>query len=109
MAERTIVGVDFSGGKADTTVENTWVTKGCFSGNVLTIDKCYPISRTELKQLLLKLPNDTVAALDFPFGVPQKLFPSFTPAKSTMKNVWNEISKHTDAEEFDAFVRATEV
>ena len=103
MAERTIVGVDFSGGGDDAATGNTWVTKGCFGGNVLTIDKCYPIGRTELKQLLLELPNDAVAALDFPFGVAQKLFPSFTPGKSTMKDVWNEISKQTDAKEFDVF------
>ena len=72
MAERTVVGVDFSGAKDDAHKGNTWATEGRVDGKVLTIDKCYAISRDELTVLLKDLPDGSVAAMDFPFGIPQE-------------------------------------
>ena len=70
MAERTVVGVDFSGAGEDTDVGKTWVTKGRFDGEVLTIYDCDDISRADLEKLLSKLSYGEVAAMDFPFSVP---------------------------------------
>ena len=93
MAERRIVGVDFSGGGKDGAIGNTWVTKGRFDGKTLTTLECRPISRTELKKLLCALPKGSVAALDFPFGVAGQLFPDLVPGCSTMKDVWDRVSE----------------
>jgi hypothetical protein len=70
MAPRRIIGVDFSGEDGDDKVGKTWVTKGLFDGDKLTIEDCHPISRNDLKKLLMKLPDCAVAAMDFPFSVP---------------------------------------
>lgn len=70
MAERTAVGVDFSGAGEDTDRGKTWVTEGRFDGDVLTIDGCRAISRVDLGNLLSELPRCAVAAMDFPFSVP---------------------------------------
>jgi hypothetical protein len=93
MPERKIAGVDFSGGGDDASIGNAWVTKGRFDGKALTIDECRPISRTELQKLLCALPKGSVAALDFPFGVASQLFPDLVPGCSTMKDVWDRVSK----------------
>ena len=95
MAERTIMGVDFSGGGKDTAVGNTWVTKGRFDGNTLTIHPSYPtpISRTKLRGLLCALPKGSVAALDFPFGVAREVFPDLKLGQSMMKEVWDRVSE----------------
>ena len=71
MADRTIVGVDFSGAQAE---GKTWVTKGRFDGKKLTIKEGYPrpMSRTRLEKLLKELPDCSVATMDFPFGVPRE-------------------------------------
>ena len=99
MAERTIVGVDFSGGDDDDKVGKTWVTKGYSDGGKLTICDCYPISRNDLEKLLMNLPSSAVAAMDFPFGVPQ----SFAKAEfgftgTLMHDMWELVSNKLNDE-----------
>ena len=69
MAERTIVGVDFSGRESDT---HTWATKALLDTEEQSVIllSCKPTPRDELTALLGGLPDDGVAALDFPFSVP---------------------------------------
>ena len=68
MAERTIVGVDFSGAQADNA---TGITAATLSGNELNIQNCGTIKRDDLTKSLKVLRNDSVVGLDFPFGVPK--------------------------------------
>ena len=78
MAERTIVGVDFSGAGKDTDVGNTWITTGFIETEdtdelkrgMAILQLCEPVSREKLAEKLKALPSDAVAALDFPFSVP---------------------------------------
>ena len=46
----TILGVDFSGAKAD---KNTWVTQGVLSGGALTIGSCDSTPRADRKSTRL--------------------------------------------------------
>ena len=78
MAERTIVGVDFSGAGDETDVGKTWVTIGSLDPEAssdsdkgsLVLLSCKSVSRKQLTEILKSLPCDAVAALDFPFSVP---------------------------------------
>ena len=83
--ETTILGVDYSGALAD---KNTWATKGVLRGNVLTLESCEPIPRAELTAKLASLPADAVAALDFPFSVPQVFAERWLPGAKTMPDLW---------------------
>ncbi len=83
--ETTILGVDYSGAKAD---KNTWVTQGVFSGGALTLRSCEPTPRAELADLLASLPPDAVAALDFPFSVPKEFAGRWLPGARTMPELW---------------------
>ena len=69
MAERMVLGVDFSGGGKD---KDTWATRACLGTEKqsLILLSCKPITRKNLTEELKELPNDAVAALDFPFSVP---------------------------------------
>ncbi len=98
MAEQRIIGVDFSGAGEDYQVGNTWVTEGRFDGDTtLTIDNCRPISRDELSDLLMNLPSNAVAAMDFPFGVPQDFAKAeFGFTGTLMPEMWHIISKKLD-------------
>ena len=94
MAERRIIGVDFSGGGEDNEVGNTWVTEGHFVGaTTLRIDNCRAISRDDLTNLLMGLPPSAIVAMDFPFGVPH-LFAAheFGFAGNFMHEMWEIIS-----------------
>lgn len=92
MAGQTVVGVDFSGAGNDATPGNTWVTKGRFDGQILTIDNCRNISRVELKTLLKDLPDDSVAAMDFPFGIPREFIQYLGIDATTMPDVWTGVT-----------------
>lgn len=92
MAERTVVGVDFSGAKDDAHKGNTWVTEGRVDGKVLTIDDCRAISRNGLKTLLADLPRNSVAAMDFPFGIPREFIQHLGIDATTMPDVWNNVT-----------------
>lgn len=69
MAERAIMGVDFSGGAGDA---HTWGAGGRLdtATQSLTLLSCQPVTRNELAERLRDLDADGVAALDFPFSVP---------------------------------------
>ena len=95
--EITILGVDYSGAKAD---KNTWVTQGVLRGGVLTLKSCEPTPRAELAKLLASLPSDAVAALDFPFSVPKEFAGCWLPEAQTMPELWQAAA----AMEFQEFL-----
>ena len=84
-----IAGVDFSGAKTD---DRTWVTAGALEGQVLTLSDCRPVGRDELSQLLLAMPAGSVAALDFPFSVPENFARFWLPSAATMPDLWARAS-----------------
>ena len=102
--EITIVGVDFSGAKAD---KNTWVTQGVLTGGALAIDSCQAMPRAELANLLESLPGSAVAALDFPFSVPREFAAQWLPEVAAMPEIW-EAAAGMEFEDFlslrDGFV-----
>ena len=91
-----IIGVDFSGRETNNT---TWVTEAVLEGNCLKIESCCrpskngPESRRKLKCLLRKLPDDSVAAMDFPFSVPQPFAERLVAGASTMPDLWEAVAK----------------
>jgi hypothetical protein len=86
VADRTnILGVDFSGAKAD---KNTWVTQGTLHDGVLEIESCRPTPRAELAALLGSAPKNTIAALDFPFSVPRQFANHWLPEAESMPQLW---------------------
>ena len=100
MAERTIVGVDFSGAGEDSNVGNTWVAKGILEtegsfeserGSLILLS-CKPVSREELTQLLKSLPSDAVAALDFPFSVPVAFSALLGHPNGEMPSLWQSVA-----------------
>ena len=94
--ETIILGVDFSGAKAD---QNTWVTQGTLSGGVLTLESCKPTPRAGLADLLASLPGTAVAALDFPFSVPEVFARRWLPGAEAMPELW-EAAAAMEFEEF---------
>ena len=84
-SEISILGVDFSGAKAD---KNTWVTQGVLRDGVLTITSCQPLPRAGLADLLASLPGTAVAALDFPFSVPEIFAGRWRPEAQAMPELW---------------------
>ena len=100
MAERMVLGVDFSGAGEDTSIGKTWVTQGLFDGATLKFDGCRHVSRDELRALLKCLPSDSVAAMDFPFGVPMDFAMHWTgSAGLDMISLW-EKAAGTDFPDF---------
>lgn len=103
MAERTIVGVDFSGAKSDNA---TWVTQASFDQGGLRLLSCQPMQRAELTGLLCSLPGNTFAALDFPYSVPVEFARIWCPRADSMPALW-EAASSMEFEEFlalrDAF------
>ncbi len=85
----TIIGVDFSGAKADS---STWVAKGELDEDGLRLCSCQPVTRAELTALLVSLPGDAVAALDFPFSVPQGFAEFWQPEAAVMPTLWETAS-----------------
>jgi len=88
--ETIILGVDYSGAKAD---KNTWVTRGTFSnetdaGETLVIESCTATRRADLAALLAAAPGNTVAALDFPFSVPREFACWWHAAAKSMPDLW---------------------
>jgi hypothetical protein len=80
-----IVGVDFSGARSD---DRTWVARGRLDGPSLVLRPCEPVRRAELERLLLSLPGDSVAALDFPFSVPLEFAQFWRPEAIAMPDLW---------------------
>ena len=90
MAERTIVGVDFSGAQGD---KNTWITEGKLNGDNLKINFACSIKRNDLTEHLKNLKGDTVAALDFPFGIPIAFAEELCPSRLEMPDLWKAVSQ----------------
>ena len=113
MAERTIVGVDFSGARQD---KNTWMTKGFLEtedscelkrGSLMLLS-CESISREKLTEQLKELPGDAVAALDFPFSVPIAFSEYLGYPNSDMPDLWQAAATMEQAEfiaQRDEFVK----
>ena len=87
----TIIGIDFSGAKSD---RNTWVAHGQMtSDGALEFDGANMIRRKDVVNLLMAVSTPTIAAIDFPFGLPRE-FADFLNAGSdlnTMPDVWRII------------------
>ena len=100
MAERTIVGVDFSGAGEDTDVGKTWMTEGVIETEetdelkrgMTILESCHPVSRQELTEKLQALPSDAVVALDFPFSVPIAFAEYLGHHGSEMPELWQSIA-----------------
>ncbi len=95
--ETTILGVDFSGAKAD---KNTWVTRGVLNDGALMLDSCQSMPRVDLAKLLASAPGGAIAALDFPFSVPKDFAGRWLPDAETMPDIWQAAA----AMEFDDFM-----
>lgn len=80
-----IAGVDFSGARSD---DRTWVAQGHLDGGSLVLRSCRPVRRSELEEILLALPGEAVAALDFPFSVPQEFARFWRPEAIAMPDLW---------------------
>ena len=80
-----VFGVDFSGARAD---KNTWLTRGVLRGGALELESCAPVKRAELTSLLASTPAPVVAALDFPFSVPEVFARYWLPGAQTMPHLW---------------------
>ncbi len=103
-----IIGVDFSGAGSDDHKGKTWVTEGWFDGITLTIRNCRAISRNGLVDLLTlnQLPNDTVVAMDFPFGVSRELARRLRPGALTLPSVWGGAEEMGDLGIFRALCKS---
>ncbi len=82
-----IVGVDFSGARSDSA---TWVTQARLEEGSLHLLSAQPMRRAELADLLVSLPGETVAALDFPYSVPQHFAKFWVPGAAEMPELWRE-------------------
>ena len=94
-----IIGVDFSGARAD---KNTWVAQGRLDATgSLMLESAWSIRREDLYHLLADIPAPAVAALDFPFGVPAQFAAFLSPRRppSDMPGLWEVIASIT-ADEF---------
>ena len=83
----TIVGVDFSGAATDL---NTWFAQGRLDDGNLVLDRVQPIRREDLYNLMLGLTAPAVAAMDFPFGLPEEFLPHIgvTDDYQTIDEIW---------------------
>ena len=83
----TIIGVDFSGAAAD---RNTWYVQGSLEDGTLLLETVQPIRREDLYILMLKLRPPAVAAMDFPFGLPEAFLSdiSIGDEYQTMADIW---------------------
>lgn len=95
----TIIGVDFSGAGEGSIVGKTWFTKGRLDGDALSIDDCDSVSRDRLEELLRTLPDEAVAAIDFPFSVPLAFAEQLGYVQGEMPALWDTL-KETELDEF---------
>ena len=92
-----ILGVDFSGAKAD---NNTWVTEAVLEATSLNLEDVRQVTRLELTEILSACSGPTVAALDFPFAPPRSFADFWVPGCRTMPELWLAAS----ALEYDDFL-----
>ena len=105
MAERTVLGVDFSGAE---TSNATWVAYASLGDDgVLNVQSCESMgyhrqdAHEQLERRIWKLPYDAVAAMDFPFGVPQEfLTDEFAPNATMMPHVWEAVPAQDELPKF---------
>ena len=85
-----VMGVDFSGAD-EKRGSNTWITQGQLENDKLSIECCRPTTRAELENILKDkdLPDNTVAAMDFPFSVPKAFADYWKPGSKTMPDLWS--------------------
>ena len=93
-----MVGVDFSGARADNA---TWVTQALLDEDGLRLLSSEPMRRADLADLLCSLPTETVAALDFPYSVPQQFAEYWVPDATDMPQLWRAAAEM----EFSDFLR----
>lgn len=104
MAERTIVGVDFSGQVRGNT---TWATEAVLRDNTLDVKLCCRPSGNrdrayeKLEELLHELRDDAVVALDFPFSLPRDFAMEVAPNAYRMPDVWEAVANITEYNQFD--------
>lgn len=87
-----IIGVDFSGAKSD---RNTWVATAVLDSATLRLDSSRSVSRDELAVLLRETAGPTVAALDFPFSVPESFARFWQPQADAMPDLWEAAAAMT--------------
>ena len=94
-----IVGVDFSGAAPD---RDTWFAHGHLDDGNLALERVQPIRREDLYSLMLRLPVPAVAAMDFPFGLPQEFLPHIgvTDDYKTIDEIWT-ILAYTDRQDLE--------
>ena len=80
-----ILGVDFSGAKAE---RNTWLTQGRLEGRILTLENCRSVRRHDLTEILSACSGKAIAALDFPFATPKPFADFWTPGSRAMPDLW---------------------
>ena len=86
MAVTQILGVDFSGARAD---NNTWLTLATLDGISLSLQEVRRVTRRELTESLAYCSVATVAALDFPFAPPASFAEFWSPGCQTMPDLWS--------------------
>ena len=95
MAATKIIGVDFSGAETN---NSTWITQASLDGNCLRVCRCWrpnrqrDVAHQQLFELLVGLPNSAVAAMDFPFSVPQSFARELADGATAMCDVWNAVA-----------------
>jgi len=89
FGDRPIIGVDFSGARSDSA---TWVAQGWLRSDRLELESCAAMARSELADLLVSSPASAVAALDFPFSVPQRFAAAWQPGAVAMPELWQAAS-----------------
>ena len=87
----TIIGIDYSGAKSD---RNTWVAQGRLTADgALVFEGANMIRRKDVVNLMIAVSTPTVAAIDFPFCVPQEFaeFLNTGDDLKSMPDVWRII------------------
>lgn len=87
-----IIGVDFSGAKSD---RNTWVSTAVLDGATLRLDSCCSMTREGLAGVLTGTSRPAVAALDFPFSVPESFARFWRPGARRMPDLWEAAAAMT--------------
>ena len=87
----TIIGIDYSGAKSD---RNTWVAQGRLTADgALVFEGANMIRRKDVVNLMIAVSAPTIAAIDFPFCVPQEFaeFLNTGDDLKTMPDAWRII------------------
>ena len=94
-----IIGVDFSGAARD---RDTWVAQGFLDNGNLLLERVQPIRRGDLYDLMLGLLAPAVAAIDFPFGLPEEFLRHIgvTDDYQTIADIWPVLA-YTDWQDLE--------